>query len=440
MRFDEALNGAVALADAWAVAHDESVVVVRDLLGRNALALASTPPELEIAALRQDLIAACHPFVGGDPIILLDEMFAPHLISDSPDLQPAPFTLSSSGRVSVIERGTMGADWLNPSQPPSGRRVTLYGFKGGVGRSTATFALAQNLAQRGLVVLVVDLDLESPGVSTMLAPSLDDLPEHGILDHLVEHAMGNAARLDLVAQSSAVGQLAANGEVWFSAAAGRPAPNASYLDKLSRAYLDLPPSAALDRGPLPFGARLEAAISACEEQVLAKSRQPDVVLLDSRSGIHDIAAVAITQLSTLSFLFATDNPQTWQGYSELFERWRTRLVPEERSALRDRLQMVAALVPQQDRDGYLARFADRAQECFANTLYDDESSMQNEAFNFAPQDEAAPHFPLPIHHSVDLIGVVPGIDARWQSGGSVTFAYADFLARAAELILEDKDA
>ena len=440
MRFDEAALSAIQIAEDWAMEHGEDVVVVRDLLGRNAIAIPSMPDEAELAGLKARLESECQPFVGGDPVIRLGEMFAPELILQSPDRGPAPFTVSPSGRVSVLERGTVGAEWLNPSEAPTMRRVTLYGFKGGVGRSTATFALARHIAQTGRVVLVIDLDLESPGISSMFSPTLEGLPEHGILDHLVEHGVGNANGLDLVAQSSAVGQLDGNGEVWFSAAAGRPRPDFSYLDKLNRAYLDLPPNAAFNRGQLSFGARIEAAVSACETQVAQRSRKPDVVLLDSRSGIHDVAAVAITQLSGLSLLFATDNPQTWQGYGELFARWQTRLPPASRTALRDRVQMVAALVPQADRAQYLRDFADRAQACFAGTLYDDELGEDDDAFNFAPQDESAPHYPIPIHHSVDLIGVVPGVDPRWHEGGVINFAYADFLERATELILEADNA
>lgn len=439
MRFDDAARNAIEIAEAFATAANEDVILVRDLLGRNALALDGG--ERDVDDLRRALRNECSPFVGANPVVFLEHLLAPELLRDSTNRRPAPFLLSPSGRVSIIERGTVGADWLNPSDSPPARRVTLYGFKGGVGRSTATFSLAHHLAEQGLVVLVVDLDLESPGVSTMLAPEMSQLPEHGILDHLVEYGVGNEQGLDLAARSSAIGDIAGNGEVWISAAAGRPVPGSSYLDKLSRAYLDLPAAPESGRGPIPFGARLSAAVTACEAQVERESRRPDVTLLDSRSGIHDIAAVAITQLSALSLLFATDNPQTWQGYGELFSRWATRLGPESRGALRDRLQMVASLVPQGDPASYLRRFADNAQACFATTLYDETpANAEVPTFNFSPQDESAPHFPIPIHHSIDLIGVVPGVDSRWHRAGTVNFAYNDFLDRTCQLILEAQDA
>jgi MinD-like ATPase involved in chromosome partitioning or flagellar assembly/Tfp pilus assembly protein PilF len=45
---------------------------------------------------------------------------------------------------------------------------TFYSFKGGVGRSLALLNVAYTLAGRGRHVLVVDMDLEAPGISTFL--------------------------------------------------------------------------------------------------------------------------------------------------------------------------------------------------------------------------------------------------------------------------------
>ena len=41
---------------------------------------------------------------------------------------------------------------------------TFYSFKGGVGRSMAMATVGYLLAQRGLKVLVIDFDLEAPGL------------------------------------------------------------------------------------------------------------------------------------------------------------------------------------------------------------------------------------------------------------------------------------
>ncbi|HEX4724878.1 MAG TPA: AAA family ATPase [Pseudonocardiaceae bacterium] len=427
IRFDEAWRRALEIANAAAKDLDTDVIVVRDLLGRSSIAVDIPEDDGRIPDLRERLRASCGPFAGPQPILLLSTLFVPDQIVDSPDRHPVPGFIADSGRVSVVELGTVGADWLRPEQP-TGTRVALYGFKGGVGRSTATFILARHLARQGKSVLVVDLDLESPGVTSLLHSDLQ-YADHGIVDHLVESAVENEADLDLVVRSDSVGELDGNGEVWLASAGGRPRDGYSYLDKLNRVYFDLPTT--------PFGRRLANAIAACEAQVANRSRQPDIVLLDSRPGIHDVAAVAITQLSTLALLFATDNPQTWQGYRALFDQWRTRLDAESRDRIRNRIKMVAAMVPSSQADAYLRGFADNAQECFATTLYDnEEGDVGLEAFNFAPDDPSAPHHPLPIAHSSDLVGLDPSRDRSWAATELVAAAYRDFLDGVSAMLEE----
>jgi MinD-like ATPase involved in chromosome partitioning or flagellar assembly len=53
--------------------------------------------------------------------------------------------------------------------------VTFYSFKGGVGRSMALINTASYVASRGYRVLVIDLDLEAPGISYLNPDSSDGL-------------------------------------------------------------------------------------------------------------------------------------------------------------------------------------------------------------------------------------------------------------------------
>ena len=48
------------------------------------------------------------------------------------------------------------------------RIITFYSYKGGVGRSMALLNVAYTLQSLGRHVLVIDLDLEAPGVSGFL--------------------------------------------------------------------------------------------------------------------------------------------------------------------------------------------------------------------------------------------------------------------------------
>jgi hypothetical protein len=181
---------------------------------------------------------------------LAHELFDRDSILNSNDLIIERERAHGHGRLAILERGVVGADWTRPSEEPSARRITLYGFKGGVGRSTATFMLAKHLAGEGKSVLVVDLDLESPGLGA-LAQRDEDLPEYGVVDHLVEAAVGNADGLDLVSRSLLITG-GGNGEVWLAPAAGQL--RAGYLAKLNRIYSDLPAGPSARRRS--FGDRL----------------------------------------------------------------------------------------------------------------------------------------------------------------------------------------
>jgi MinD-like ATPase involved in chromosome partitioning or flagellar assembly len=301
--------------------------------------------------------------------------------------------------------------------------------------------LAQHLANQGggRCVLAVDLDLESPGLGALLQAD-DDLPDYGLVDYFAESAVGNADGLDLVTRSGMV-RVSGNGEVWVASAAGRPRKGYDYLAKLNRVYAELPREEATveSTGSSGLAWRLEAAIRACEDRVAELSRRPDVILLDSRAGIHDIAAIAITQLADLSLLFGTDSAPSWTGYQALFRQWRR---PVERArAIRERLRMVAAMVPRERREEYLAEFRDHAQACFAGTLYDDVPSDSVSAedvdlYNPGPDDEEAPHSPLPILFVPELVGMNLAKRQAWS--GIDAGAYAMFLEGAAQLILGDE--
>ena len=57
---------------------------------------------------------------------------------------------------------------------------TFYSYKGGVGRSLALLNTAYTLVSRGRHVLVLDLDLEAPGISGFLHRNNELLPQPGV--------------------------------------------------------------------------------------------------------------------------------------------------------------------------------------------------------------------------------------------------------------------
>lgn len=434
-RFDDAWTAALEQARDVVTAGGRDVVLVRDLLGRASLLINDeTQPvdEEALSPIRESFTQATRPFTGFTPVHMASELFAPEAFFEAPELIESP--IEGPGRLRLLERTVVGADWTSAPVPGSSasaidRRIALYGFKGGVGRSTATTVLARELADRGRCVLVIDLDLESPGVSALLRDA-DALPEHGVVDHLVEDAVGNADGLDLVVKSDVL-SITGTGEVWLAPAGGRPREGYDFLAKMNRVYTDLPADEpGQDR---PFARRLDNAITACEQRVTALSRPPDIVLLDSRAGVHDIAAVAITQLSGLALLFAVDNPATWQGYGMLCKQWADQ--PERARTVREKLRLVASMLPQQDWEERLARIREKAWETF-EVLYDNEDGVDLCAYNPPLEDDNAPHAPIPVFFSSDLVALDPAGDRDWITYSLIMGAYEQFLHRLLSVLPE----
>jgi hypothetical protein len=62
--------------------------------------------------------------------------------------------------------------------------VTFYSFKGGVGRSTALAFVANILTTRGHRVVMIDFDLEAPGLSFTHPTEISEETTYGVLDYI----------------------------------------------------------------------------------------------------------------------------------------------------------------------------------------------------------------------------------------------------------------
>jgi hypothetical protein len=430
IRFDDAWAHARSVVEAHPqLAGNSHVVLVRDLYGKVRLALDDRADVALASEVRADLLAAFDQQLGAfspgrnSLLLLASEMFAPEEVFGAADALAADPSRGAAGGYRLLERSVVGADWLRVPFAPAGRtvestRLTLYGIKGGVGRSTAATILAWRLARAGRRVLVLDLDLESPGVGSTLLPATA-LPDFGIADWFVEDNVGQADD-ELLREMAGPSPLGAGGaELLVVPAGGRRSLGAAYLAKLARTYLDATHEGHLET----FGDRLHRMVTGLETLY-----RPDVTLLDSRAGLHDIAAVAVTRLGALSLLFAVDSAQTWQAYEALFATWKTHF---ERAALfRDRLQMVAAQVPETETPAYLTGFRQRAYDLFAEHLYVETPAGEESEFNFGLDDPEAPHTPLRIHWSRSFQAFDPAAVTEEQ----IRAAFGDFLQGVGELV------
>src|SRR4051812_15582366 len=94
---------------------------------------------------------------------------------------------------------------------PLGRVVTFYSYKGGTGRSMALANAAWTLAANGLRVLMIDWDLEAPGLHRYFRPYLLD-PELESSDGLMDFMLAFA---DAAARQPEDGLL--DERAWFEA-------------------------------------------------------------------------------------------------------------------------------------------------------------------------------------------------------------------------------
>lgn len=363
------------------------------------------------------LSSAAGPF-WADRILEGEKMAAPEAVFNSPD------AVQLSSGLWLLERGVVGAEWGRaplPNREPAPPRATVFALKGGVGRSTALCVWARHLAAAGKRVLVVDLDLESPGVSSLLVPK-DALSDFGLVDWFVEDAVGNADS-ELLQLMVAKSPLASGTSGSILVAPCKGSRESDYLAKLSRAYIDLPGAS-----PRNFGERVAEVIDRLEE-----AHTPDVVLLDSRAGLHDIAGVATTRLGAMTFLFSGSSRQTWDGYSSLLAGWAK--YPAVAREVRERVRVVAAMIPETERSAYLAALSQSAYDAFSESLYEESGADTPEAFNFDLGSEDAPHYPLPIYWS--------RVFQEWDPASShvppeqVAASYARFLERATDMVLSD---
>jgi MinD-like ATPase involved in chromosome partitioning or flagellar assembly len=181
----------------------------------------------------------------------------------------------------------------------TGTVVTFYSYKGGVGRSFTLANTAVLLARWGYKVLVVDWDLEAPGLHLYFWPRLQSPPRGGVVDLAHgflegdENAGAHAVRVD----TEGVLDLIAAGRV------DDRKLDSSYVRRMQAInWEDL-----YERGFAEFLERRREEWTA----------QYDFVLVDSRTGVSDIAGICTAQLPDRLVVVFTANDQNLKEVVEV---------------------------------------------------------------------------------------------------------------------------
>ncbi|KOG34097.1 nSTAND1 domain-containing NTPase [Streptomyces resistomycificus] len=243
--------------------------------------------------------------------------------------------------------------------------VTFYSYKGGVGRSMALANIADQLARSGMRVLMVDFDLEAPGLEHFFPISHERVRgREGLLDLLLafkyamsvasaETSEGEDAFRDLDRYVSTVYPRRSDGGCLDLLPAGLRLTD----EQISRYGAELRRFDWHDfyfvwSGELFF----EWFRRTCAERY-------DVVLVDSRTGVTELGGVCAYQLADTVVALCAPNLQNIEGTAWMVRHF---LSPQVRAVRRDRpleVLVVPARVDQHDPD-LLAGFADRFRRSF----------------------------------------------------------------------------
>ena len=387
VRFDDSLSIlAATVAEELGVGALAAGVAVRDATGRLAFYTTTLLSEEEGQRVSARLAERLGPYARTDRVLAgAGDMGAARILGDSTALP----VNAGVHMVRLVDRRLVGGDWLRSPAPAAlpPRRFVFASLKGGVGRSTALSVAAVNFAASGRRVLAIDLDMEAPGLGSML---LDEgtLPEFGFVDALVENGLGGLDE-DFLADLRGPSALAhRQGRIDVIPAFGKRsrANPADVLSKISRAYTE--------------DVRLDGTVASILDQVreivdlVADPVRYDAVLIDARAGLHETTASAILGLGADVFLFGLDEPQTFQGYEFLLAHL-ARFASAPYAALPEwleRITMVQGRAPAdpQERAGFAERCAAMFQRAGLISAATSAESvpLPAEPFNAVPWEES----------------------------------------------------
>ena len=251
-----------------------------------------------------------------DRILLYKEQAGVSWIIKQARQSKAQISLNESEQVTIkfLENRIVGQDWLTEPargwQSPNPARFVFASLKGGVGRSTALAVVATEWARQGRKVLVVDLDLEAPGIGSMLLQE-EELPKFGVLDWFVEQKLSGTDEEFLADMTAASTFGGGKGLIDVAPAVGKASNRhpGNVTGKIARAYLESHNEAG---EPSSFLKQTQVLID-----MLSELKHYDAILIDARAGLNETTAAAILGLGADILLFGEDTPQTFSSYRYL---------------------------------------------------------------------------------------------------------------------------
>ena len=233
--------------------------------------------------------------------------------------------------------------------------VTFYSYKGGVGRSMALVNVAALLARGGKRVLLVDFDLEAPGLPSY-GPLGDAIGLPGMVDYIDQYRQ--ELKTPKVDQFIVECRFEDGSPVWIMPAGDNRSP--SYTQRLGD--IDWEELYSEERGFLMF--------EDLRQQWERHSVGFDYVLIDSRTGNTDVGGICTRQLPDAVVTMFVPTEQNIAGLAPIVKDIRAARRPNGRTI---RLHFCASNVPDEyDENDVLEKRMASARQQLA---FDDEAGI-----------------------------------------------------------------
>lgn len=223
--------------------------------------------------------------------------------------------------------------------------ITFYSYKGGVGRTMSLVNVASELSKRGRKVLVIDFDLEAPGIPSFRQFSASESCI-GVVDYVSQYIETSVAPdvRDFIVEAQ-LDTEAGDIPIWVLPAGRR---DQDYGMKLSS--IDWQDLYQTRSGYLLF--------EDLKQQIADDDRGFDYVLVDSRTGHTDVGGICTRQLAdAIAFMFFP-NKQNISGLKTIVDEIRS---DPHVVAKRTKMLFCPSNVPDlDDEDGILKSLLDEA--------------------------------------------------------------------------------
>lgn len=182
------------------------------------------------------------------------------------------------------------------------KTVAFYSYKGGVGRTTALTHVAWILASRGKKIVMVDMDFEAPSLHKAMKLDSNKIPQYGLVDYLYERL--NATSIESTYNINVwdiIGEVGVTKGRLFVVPSSTSI-NADYVLKVD------------DLRNLDF---TDNRIWEDFKSELQTQLNPDLILVDSRTGINIWGALSLLIISDNPYIFMSPNAQNSEGISTI---------------------------------------------------------------------------------------------------------------------------